>query len=672
MWWHPLQNVFSAYDSELPLSESVHFEKRYDELNARIDEDGLETVSGDGPVGESRSSRDEIVRWQLLMLLVDPELGVLGQIGASGREDVLRVARLYARWLRGEDVDDREFEAISDELEPDEDEDGNGDADTAQTPNASAENLEWADAEPPSEDADEDRSYARERAAEAACFSGGMLVMFELLSYRVARRNPPGIPHWAKADFAGDNLYERIIYGFADALWHVYRRIRRNPIGKLDHIRAQAGFLLRLMQLRWNPETVRERQLFRRLMAGDLSGFDEYAELLRANFVEPDEISEARETFERLVVLRSRVPLEARPNPEGETEDGIGIDASEAPILGRTYARSGDRRLEPDVLEEHELEERFSPQVIDRARAAPPERSLNQRILYGLLAETFKYHRTTWFDVVPTAIAYAIVAALMVLFGFACIATAHNLTHWLIGSWSDVAQYAVLLLGLIVVLALRLFHDDTEVDFKRFPAERIDLGRMEHAFDFAIFAMVLCSVFGMQWALLQYSHDHLGLLPEANLEDSGWIALDNVLAACLFDVYEMYELERRPVTHGTWSASVFLVFRTSYNVLFLLTLYNFWQRWRCGVLMRRFPSGKLPYGRFAGWLSRETKAPGRWAVLLLDEAVFLRIAAAYLRDDFDEVRRISSRFPRIRVEEDLRAIFVDERGEPLFEGFGTT
>ena len=97
----------------------------------------------------------------------------------------------------------------------------------------------------------------------------------------------------------------------------------------------------------------------------------------------------------------------------------------------------------------------------------------------------------------------------------------------------------------------------------------------------------------------------------------------------------------------------------------MLLLYQLYQRWRLRRLFRDYYSAGAD--SLATWIEEKVADEYSWPSRFFDEFMFLALAGQYLRGNFDFVRQVSRQFPRLRVTARVRDLFLDRKGQLLFD-----
>ena len=318
---------------------------------------------------------------------------------------------------------------------------------------------------------------------------------------------------------------------------------------------------------------------------------------------------------------------------------------------------------------------RFSPELREFAAAqAPTDLSAPQERLYLLLTKMFADYQKTRREQFNLW-AFAIVLLLTFGFVYGSLATLYHLTHWLIPSWTDGVLYSGVFFFLLCSSLIKMMFDSEETDLKKNKAgevERLSLGRINDILDDGAFYATLTILMGLlacQSILLYRVSDHLGFAEISTFREALVISLDNFMHGVFLDVFEMYDIHLSSAKgeKTLWSSTIFLIFRLLYDAFMLLWLYILYQRYRMRKLFKDFPKAG-GVSAFTDWMERVCRQDASWLRKFVDELLFFTIAEEYLRGRFAFVRDLSHQFPSIRVDNEVRALFIDpESGEQLFE-----
>ena len=232
--------------------------------------------------------------------------------------------------------------------------------------------------------------------------------------------------------------------------------------------------------------------------------------------------------------------------------------------------------------------------------------------------------------------------------------------------------YGVAAASLVVAIFIRIRATSSWISFAPgHPISRLRLGRLESVFHprrlratIGLIGLLL----GLELGVLQGASEHLGLADREELGDQTLIALDNLCYGALLDVFELYGLSLTdPVEHTPVSATVFLVFRTTSDVLIVFLLFVVFQRRSMRSLLDRFPDETANREALIAWLYRSLIDKAAWIRSFQDEILFLTVALKYLEGERETVSQIASDWPHLRIRGDVKQLFVSDSGENLFD-----
>src|SRR5262245_10200723 len=252
------------------------------------------------------------------------------------------------------------------------------------------------------------------------------------------------------------------------------------------------------------------------------------------------------------------------------------------------------------------------------------------------------------------------------------------LVHW-IGDWfggcPNWVLYAVGLLPLsLVVLFCKMvqfgFGDSVRVD-TRAGVQQLVFDQ----FDIALGATLLGLAFflgvglGVQTSLLHYTSDHCTVPGfQGRLWDSMALTLDNLFHGVFIYICELYRwhLAHR-VDHSNWSATVFLAFRISFDVIIIIMVVALFQRRRVAHLMSKAADLIIaPTPRkLVDYLRASCYGGLGWSKTYHDEFIFFCLVEKYLSGKYEECRVLAELFPDVGIPQNVRALFVDPDGRPL-------
>lgn len=327
------------------------------------------------------------------------------------------------------------------------------------------------------------------------------------------------------------------------------------------------------------------------------------------------------------------------------------------------------------MMTQEQLEERFSPEIVKWVEKHPSNEPLNQRVLFRLVSQSIS-RLEDWRQenrLGMAAIVITILFAALVGFAWGSLGLIYLACDWLLGSYTDIPLYLVSAVAFIT-FTLQGDHEAKIISLNREDdlVTGLSLGRLEEFFDgaaalaFGFVGMVI----GLHAGLIQFSHNNLGIPNVDGVLDAVLIAIDSSCRAVFWDVFDLYGIYfGRAVDLTPWAATVFLLFRIAVNAAVVFGLYQFWNRLRLTRMIRRLSVA----GRKQEELGRVLKEirRGRWSRQLLDEYTLLLAVDHFLAGRFDEVKRLSFIYPRLKVSEDVKQLFQGPDGKPLLTGYRT-
>jgi hypothetical protein len=304
----------------------------------------------------------------------------------------------------------------------------------------------------------------------------------------------------------------------------------------------------------------------------------------------------------------------------------------------------------------------------------------NQRLVFALLAKALdegRQHQSLVIFIsyllVPIMLILGVVFSLMLLLGL-----------WALCGWVNTGSsqpqnleyllYAVLVYLFLTVRVMKGTAESPKIDFDFNSSNRIEsfrLGRLRNVFSSGApgtLALFLGFSFGAMWGLLWLTPNHGGLPIQGYFFECFFLTLDNLLHGVFLDVCELYDIHfGEKVVHTFWSATLFNLFRLTFDALVILLLYEAWQRWRLRRLFSDMPD-YYDVNAFLFWLAKTCADRSRLPAGFLDEVMFLVLAKEYLSSNFAFVRQLSQQFPQLPVVPRVRALFRGPNGEIVFHG----
>jgi hypothetical protein len=200
---------------------------------------------------------------------------------------------------------------------------------------------------------------------------------------------------------------------------------------------------------------------------------------------------------------------------------------------------------------------------------------------------------------------------------------------------------------------------------------RFRLGRMEdllgpRAIMFP--AVLLGTMFGIELALLDWGHRQTGLAASISFADSFAIATDNLLSGLLFDCCELFDIRfAEPPQHTSVSATLFLVFRTAFDLFVVYLIYVVVQRRQLARLVHEFGvTDENVYLAVDNWIDHVVRSPTTWIRSYPNEVVFFMVVREFLAGRFDDARSIAAEWPSLKINSDARSLLTDPTGVSIF------
>ena len=321
----------------------------------------------------------------------------------------------------------------------------------------------------------------------------------------------------------------------------------------------------------------------------------------------------------------------------------------------------------------------FSKHLQKRAGlAASMLKTEPQQKLYALLTHRLEmYHKETEKSLLK-AIGFGLFMGLLgVLFMLSALVIIYMLSRWLLPTS---AHHGVMYLLSILIIGfcfiIKLVTEEEEIDLKRKEGvvSTWSWGRLDTILD-SIANSAICFFLGMvlaaQISLIMYHETHLGLGESISFWQATVLSLDNLLHGICLDVMEMYHITLSPLEgqRSTLTTTLFLVFRLGYDALFLMWLFTLYQRHQARELFKSYPKGKqTEVEPVLRWIQESCASRQGWIRRFTDELIFLMMAEEYLRGQNEIVCHLGEQFKRLRISDEMRALFVDaETGAELIQ-----
>jgi hypothetical protein len=306
----------------------------------------------------------------------------------------------------------------------------------------------------------------------------------------------------------------------------------------------------------------------------------------------------------------------------------------------------------------------YLPEVQRLYSLAPAQRSEQQRLLYALVVRGVEQYRAgrigPFMLPIYCAAAFGVTIVLsLIVIGLICF-----LLQWAPVWIVDPLLWICTALMIYGLLAVRKPDSEGIIDVT---TSGLAFGRLEDVLSQRLVASItLGTLLGTQIGLLSFSRTHLGISEEAAKKPVS-LSVENFVQAIGSDVFELYG--GPGYHHNVWSATAFFIFRTAYGALFAYGVYQIVMKFRARRCFSTFPERDPTYGAIIRWLRGMSSAENTWMVDHFDEYLFLRITGEQLAGNFAAVRRLTASFPRLRVGDLTRNLFVDDGGNRVFEGY---
>lgn len=299
------------------------------------------------------------------------------------------------------------------------------------------------------------------------------------------------------------------------------------------------------------------------------------------------------------------------------------------------------------------------------------DRSEQQRVLYALIAHTLAEYRS---DVLSLLVAMLLLMPLCGLIGVILGFGATAGCGWLLAKLG-LSKVLVVLLAVLAFLFAKAFkqlhyEQKTSLNHSDGGISAFSIGRLEAIFSVAAPAMpilFLGAFLGIQTGILMFTSGHLGLPIEGTFVECCLLTLDNACHGLFFDSFELYDMYwGTKLEHDTYSASVFLAFRLSFEAMALMFGYSVWNRYRMRHLFHDFPQEERDVNGVLKWIERSCSNKELWPNRYHDEFLLLLMAKEFINGDFDFVRKLSRELKAIQVDQEVRDLFQQPNGVCAF------
>ena len=182
-----------------------------------------------------------------------------------------------------------------------------------------------------------------------------------------------------------------------------------------------------------------------------------------------------------------------------------------------------------------------------------------------------------------------------------------------------------------------------------------------------VFSMFLGILFGLQIAVLAATTSHMDVPVADSHVGSLLVTTNNLFRGALLDVMEIYHLNIGPEMGVLpfWTATMFLFFRITFDGLLILFALSVWRVHKASRLFVSFPE-KRNAAKLSEWIQLVSNHESRFDRSFSDEMIFSFIIKEYILGRHDVVLATCNQFQNIPVSDEVRALFVDDSGRPLF------
>ena len=295
-----------------------------------------------------------------------------------------------------------------------------------------------------------------------------------------------------------------------------------------------------------------------------------------------------------------------------------------------------------------------------------------QRLVFAVVHRTLsEYHRWHNQSLTSSMRLLGVAVLLGVPVGFGLIA---GVEFGLRPTLGDNTVYAVLgtaSAAILVAVAIRLKASSKSVRFfSGSQIDRLKIGRLEvvfHSRPVRSLVFILALLMGMEVGVFWLLRDELNFAGPQGLSGSIVVAVDNMCYGVFFDLFELYRISLSdPIEHNTLSSSVFLGFRTAFDVVLVYFVYVVIVRSRMTQFISRFPAAEEPdVERLQWWIDRTVIDKAGWIRQFPDEIVFLMIVDRFLAGDASSVHDLAEQWPQIKVDQRVKDVFVSD-GKVVF------
>lgn len=311
----------------------------------------------------------------------------------------------------------------------------------------------------------------------------------------------------------------------------------------------------------------------------------------------------------------------------------------------------------------------------------PDDLSPNQKAICALLVNTIgEYSQGIAYYLFLNSVLMTVVAVVTIAFVLGAISATYWIFRWIFGDCPTWILYLFPLTILFVTWATNDVGKDSRIELAASDGklEGLQLGRLHSIFSYLGLAMVMFSLSGLfvsNAMLLFLTSPHGGVQFDGYFSSSVLITIDNMCRGVFLDVFELYELRAGGIQYDytLFAGSVLVLYRLAFDVYVIAAGIIFYRRWRMNQIFKDYPfswkvDGISPSQRrqlLVDWIESLARNEKRWYRSFADEFVFMMICEEYIRGDFVLVRRLGEQFPRLKIDDDVRALFVDDKGHGL-------
>ena len=301
-----------------------------------------------------------------------------------------------------------------------------------------------------------------------------------------------------------------------------------------------------------------------------------------------------------------------------------------------------------------------------------------QQSLYALLTHRLDtYHEEIDKNLVRVVMFSVIMGLLGTLLMLAVLSGVYGVSSWLFPTQvHHVLMYilSVVIIGFGFIIKLVTEEGEVSISQENGKIQTWSWGRLDDIIDSnsnsAIF-FFLGIIFAGQISLILFHETHLGFGEALSFWQATILSLDNLLHGVCLDVMEMYHISLSSLEseRSVLTTSLFLVFRLGYDALFLMWLFMLYQRHQARGLFKGYPKGEDErVEALLAWMQSSCASSQGWVRRFTDELIFLMMCEEYLRGHYEVVHHLGNQFPRLRVTDEMRTLFIHpETGSALLQ-----